>query len=64
MQVTKCANCGGALACYSIEWSNLPDSEKCLCSNPTPDNKRDLILHCGELMKALYNAMFPTGRSQ
>ena len=30
----KCRNCGGALACYSIAWSNLPDSEKCRCQNP------------------------------
>lgn len=30
----KCGNCGGALACYCIEWSNLPDSQKCRCASP------------------------------
>jgi hypothetical protein len=33
-EFSKCRNCGGALACYSIAWSNLPDDKKCLCSNP------------------------------
>jgi len=30
----KCLRCGGALPCFSIEWSNLHDEDKCACSNP------------------------------
>jgi hypothetical protein len=31
---SKCRECGKALACFSIEWSNLPDSQKCRCPAP------------------------------
>ena len=32
----KCAKCGNALPCFSIEWSSLPDTQKCWCVNPVP----------------------------
>jgi hypothetical protein len=38
VKFARCKSCGGALPCYSIEWSNLPDSQKCHCAKPiTPD---------------------------
>ena len=41
----RCKSCGGALACYSIEWSNLPDSQKCRCANPAlPDSPLERLL--------------------
>jgi hypothetical protein len=30
----KCLRCGNALPCFSIEWSNLPDDQKCRCAAP------------------------------
>jgi len=32
--LTKCLKCGKAIPCFSIEWSNLPDDQKCKCERP------------------------------
>jgi hypothetical protein len=38
VKFARCKACDGALPCYSIEWSNLPDSQKCKCAKPVlPD---------------------------
>lgn len=34
MSLQKCLSCNGALPCYSIEWSQLPENQKCHCKNP------------------------------
>jgi hypothetical protein len=40
-----CKRCGKALACFSIEWSNLPDDKKCRCAVPVPpDSPLSVIL--------------------
>jgi hypothetical protein len=34
MKFAKCGSCGKALPCFSIEWSKLPDDQKCRCPAP------------------------------
>lgn len=49
----KCQRCGKALACFSIEWSNLPDDQKCRCKQPVPpDSPLELLFIWG---KALFS---------
>ena len=31
-KLQKCTVCGKALPCFNIEWSNLPDDQKCKCA--------------------------------
>ena len=33
-KLQKCTVCGKALPCFNIEWSNLPDDQKCKCAKP------------------------------
>ena len=49
-----CSKCHKALACYSIEWSELPDNMKCKCKAPGyPKAPIDML---GDFLKGLVGA--------
>ena len=66
-KLQKCTVCGKALPCFNIEWSNLPDDQKCKCAKPgVPSFPFELVsfllgVLAGNVIPPLENFIRPFG---